>query len=145
MGEQPDGRSPAPQVVAAPEIASHPSFILLVPLGVVTNQAAAYSLTVDELGAFYAKVQRGQIALQMPGWSPGDVVTVGATDSAVAFVQPSRGGGFQWQLTLSNDQPLLVDSSPRSANRAPVVFSGKYRGSVGKGGLEKPPGRGSSS
>ena len=144
-GEQPDGRSPAPQVAAAREIVSHPLFTLLVPLGVVTNQAAAYSLTVDELGAFYAKVRRGQIALQMPGWGPDNVVAVGSTHSAVAFVQPSRGGGFQWQLTLSNDQPLLVDSNPRSANRTPVVFSGKYHGSLGKDGLGKPPGHGSGS
>ena len=44
VGEQPDGRSPAPQVVAAPEIASHPSFTLLVPLGVVYKPGGGVQL-----------------------------------------------------------------------------------------------------
>ena len=42
-------RVAGPASAAAREIASRPTFTLLVPLGMVTNQAAAYSLTVDEL------------------------------------------------------------------------------------------------
>ena len=64
----------------------------------------------------------GQIALQMPGWGPEDVVAVKAACWAVTFVRPSPGGGFQWQLTLSGDQPLVVSRVLARRTNRPLFF-----------------------
>ena len=73
------------------------------PVGLLTNQAAEFSLTVDEAGALFAKVKRGQVALQMPGWGPDEAVAIGKDRSAVTFIIPHSTGGFQWELLLSDD------------------------------------------
>ena len=112
----------------------------------LTNQAAEFSLTVDEAGALFAKVKRGQVALQMPGWGPDEAVAIGKDRSAVTFIIPHSTGGFQWELHLSDDDaPLIVDSNPQRPNRSPLVLRGEQRGSVGRWGLEKRPIRGSGS
>jgi hypothetical protein len=139
------GGLPIKNAATANEIASHPLFTLRAPVGLLTNQAAEFSLTVDEAGALFAEVKRGQVALQMPGWGPDEAVAIGKDRSAVTFILPHSNGGFQWELHLSGDAPLLVDSSPQRPNRSPLVLHGEQRGSVGKWGLEKRPSHGSGS
>ncbi len=139
VAEQANGVSP--KRAAAREIASHPLFTLHTPIGFLTIQAAEFSLTVDGMAAFFAKVNRGQIALQMPGWGPDKAVAVPEAWSAVTFIRPqSHVHGFQWEVHLSGDRPLLVDSDPHRRDRPPIVFSGQCPGSIGKWGLERRPG-----
>jgi hypothetical protein len=133
------GALPVKTAATAKEIASHPLFTLRTPVGLLTNQAAEFSLTVDETWAFFARVRRGQVALQMPGWSPDEAVAIQNDHSAVTFIRTYSTGGFQWELHLSGDQPLMVDSNPQRPKPLPVVFSGEHHGSVGKWGLEKRP------
>ena len=114
------------------------------PVGVLTDRAADYSVTVGETGSFFAKVRRGRVALQMPNWNTDEAAAIGEAGSAVSFIQ-QQGRGFQWTVYLMGAQPLLVDADPQRRDRSPIVFSGHCSERLGKWGLEKPPGHGSGS
>ena len=117
VGEPAHQVLPANKAVPAKEIVAHPLFSLGLPIGLLTDRAAEFGLTVDTGGGFFAKVRRGRVALQMPGCGDEDAIAIGENWSAVSFIQ-AKTGGFLWEVQLMRDCPLLVQLDPSPAGPA---------------------------